>query len=64
MSAQVASRCCPTSKTYHDRKRAENKTHKQAVIALVRRRLNVLWALIRDGRTFEITPPPNPVTLG
>ncbi|WP_443048126.1 IS110 family transposase [Streptomyces sp. H39-S7] len=64
MSAQVASRCCPTSKAYYDRKRAENKTHKQAVIALARRRLNVLWALIRDGRTFETTPPLNPVALG
>nr|WP_200948465.1 MULTISPECIES: IS110 family transposase [unclassified Kitasatospora] len=64
MSAQVAARCCPTSKAYYDRKRAENKTHKQAVIALARRRLNVLWALIRDGRTFEITPPASPVALG
>lgn len=61
MSAQVASRCCPTSKAYYDRKRAENKTHKQAVIALARRRLNVLWALMRDGRTFEIAPPGNPI---
>ena len=63
MSAQVASRCCPTSKAYYDRKRAENKTHKQAVIALARRRLNVLWALIRDGRTFEITPPLSLATV-
>lgn len=57
MSAQVAARCCPTSKAFYDRKRAEKKSHKQAVIALARRRLNVLWALIRDGRTFETTPP-------
>ncbi|WSA72881.1 IS110 family transposase [Streptomyces sp. NBC_01718] len=64
MSAQVAARCCPTSKAFYDRKRAEGKNHRQAVIALARRRLNVLWALIRDGRVFEITAPPNPAVLG
>ncbi|MGW7198737.1 transposase, partial [Streptomyces chryseus] len=64
MSAMVAARCCPVSKAFYERKRAEGKSHKQAVIALARRRLNVLWALIRDGRTFEITAPPNPIMLG
>ncbi len=64
MSAQVAARCCPTSKAFYERKRAEGKNHRQAVIALARRRLNVLWALIRDGRVFEITAPPNPAVLG
>jgi transposase len=64
MSAMVAARCCPTSKAFYDRKRAEGKGHRQAIIALARRRLNVLWALIRDGRAFEITAPPSPVALG
>nr|WP_107417239.1 IS110 family transposase [Streptomyces sp. CB00455] len=64
MSSMVAARCCPTSKAFYERKKAEGKNHKQAIIALARRRLNVLWALIRDGRTFKITPPPPPVALG
>ncbi|MGW7201850.1 IS110 family transposase [Streptomyces chryseus] len=64
MSAMVAARCCPTSKAFYERKKAEGKNHKQAIIALARRRLNVLWALIRDGRTFEITAPPGPIPLG
>jgi transposase len=64
MSAMVASRSCPVSKAFYERKRAEGKNHKQAIIALARRRLNVLWALIRDGRTFEITAPPSPIPLG
>ncbi|MGW7003862.1 IS110 family transposase [Streptomyces sp. NPDC054933] len=64
MSAQVAARCCPTSKALYDRKRAEKKSHKQAIIALARRRLNVLWALIRDGRTFGTTRPPLPIAPG
>ncbi|MFD4242731.1 IS110 family transposase [Streptomyces sp. NPDC058525] len=55
MSAQVAARFCPESKAFYLRKRAEGKSHKQAVLALARRRLNVLWALIRDNRTFELS---------
>ncbi len=64
MSAMVAARCCPVPKAFYERKVAEGKGHRQAVIALARRRLNVLWALIRDGRTFEITPPPSPAAFG
>ncbi len=59
LSAQVAAICCPVSKAFYQRKRAEGKSHKQAILALARRRLNVLWALIRDHRTFEaVTPHP------
>jgi transposase len=57
LSAQVAARCCPTSRTFYERKRSEGKSHKQAVLALARRRLDVLWALIRDQRTFTVEPP-------
>ncbi len=32
LSAQIAARFCPTSKTFYDRKRAEGKSHKQAVL--------------------------------
>lgn len=31
--------------------------HVQALIALSRRRVDVLWALLRDNRLFEIAPP-------
>ncbi|MFD9795829.1 IS110 family transposase [Streptomyces sp. NPDC059070] len=55
LSAQVASVHCPESKRFYHRKRAEGKSHKQAVLALARRRLNVLWALIRDHRVFATT---------
>jgi transposase len=60
MSAMVAARSCPVSRTFYERKRAEGKGHKQAIIALARRRLNVLWALIRDGRAFELAAPQTP----
>ncbi|MGW7021115.1 IS110 family transposase, partial [Streptomyces decoyicus] len=35
----------------------EGKRHVQAVLALARRRVNVLWALLRDGRCYQSTPP-------
>ncbi|MEU6347514.1 IS110 family transposase [Streptomyces sp. NPDC046977] len=62
LSAQVAARCCPTSRTFYERKRSEGKTYKQAILALARRRLDVLWALIRDQRTFTTEPPQRGLT--
>ena len=56
LSAMVSVRCCPASKAYYDRKRSEGKGHKQAVLALARRRLNVLWAMIRDGECYHVSP--------
>lgn len=41
------------SKAFYDRKRAEGKTHHQAVIALARRRVNVLWAMLREGCLYD-----------
>ncbi|MEU9454508.1 IS110 family transposase [Streptomyces sp. NPDC048277] len=57
MSALTSVRYDPNSRTFYDRKRAEGKRHTQAVIALARRRVNVLWALIRDRRLYEVVPP-------
>ncbi|MFD9286711.1 transposase, partial [Streptomyces mirabilis] len=56
-SAMVSIRCDPNSRRFYDRKRAEGKHHVQAVLALARRRVNVLWALIRDRRCYTVTPP-------
>ena len=43
----------PTSRRYYDRKRAEHKTHQQALIALARRRCDVLFAMLRDGTLYD-----------
>ncbi len=64
LSAQIAARFCPTSKTFYDRKRSEGKSHKQAILALARRHLDVLWALIRDQRTFDVLPPQRGLAVG
>lgn len=55
LSAQIAIRTDAASRTYYDRKRAEGKTHTQAVISLARRRLNVLWAMLRDHTAYQPT---------
>ncbi|MZF84181.1 transposase [Streptomyces sp. SID5643] len=57
LSALSSLKSCPASKTYYARKRSEGKGHKQALPALARRRLNVLWAMIRDGARYQATPP-------
>ncbi|MBV2156785.1 IS110 family transposase [Kitasatospora sp. SUK 42] len=52
-SALISIRSCEESRRFYERKRAEGKRHTQAVLALARRRVNVLWALIRDGQCFH-----------
>jgi transposase len=56
-SAMFSIRYCEESRRFYDRKRAEGKRHTQAVLALARRRVNVLWALLRDGRCYQPVPP-------
>ncbi len=43
----------PASRAFYDRKRAEGKSHKQALIALARRRINVIWAMLRDHTHYR-----------
>jgi transposase len=50
------------SKVFYQRKRAENKIHTQALLALARRLVDVLWALLRDNRTFSLIPPSQAIT--
>ena len=52
-SAFASLRGCAESRAYYDRKRAEGKRHTQALIALARRRVNVVWAMLRDETTFK-----------
>lgn len=45
------------SKAFYQRKRDENKLHTQALLALARRLVDILWALLRDNRTWSLIPP-------
>lgn len=49
LSGLSALKSCPVSRRYYDRKRVEGKTHIQAMLSLARRRLNVLWAMLRTA---------------
>jgi transposase len=51
----------PASRSFYERKRAEGKSHRQALIALARRRLNVLWAML-SNRTPYLEPPSDTPT--
>jgi hypothetical protein len=43
----------PQSRTYYDRKRAEGKNHRSALICLARRRNNVLYSMLDNGTTYQ-----------
>ena len=43
----------PESRAYYNRKIAQGKRHNQALIALARRRSDVLYAMLRDGTLYQ-----------
>lgn len=45
----------PLSRAFYDRKRSEGKRHHQAIIALARRRIDVLCAILASRRPFTPT---------
>ncbi|MQS13887.1 IS110 family transposase [Streptomyces kaniharaensis] len=57
MSAQTSIIKDGPNRDFYLKKRAEGCGHIQALIALARRRVNVLWALLRDGREFTPVQP-------
>ncbi len=62
LSSFASINASPASRTYYDRKRAQGKRHNQAIIALARRRPDVLYVMLRDG-TFYTEPTPPAVAL-
>lgn len=57
LSAQTSMMRAGPNRDYYLKKRASGSIHSQAVIALARRRIDVLWALLRENRTWTTTPP-------
>jgi len=47
----------PESKAYYDRKRAEGKKHNQALRALGRHLIRVIWSMVKNHRNYEIRTP-------
>lgn len=48
-----ASLADPASREYYDRKRREGKRHNAALICLVRRRVDVMFAMLRDRKPYN-----------
>lgn len=44
----------PLSRAYYDKKRAEGKKHNQAIRALGRHLVRVIWAMVKQGRKYEV----------
>lgn len=57
LSAQTSMMREGPNRDYYLKKRSTGATHSQAVIALARRRVDVLWALLRENRTWTPAPP-------
>lgn len=57
LSAQSSMMREGPNRDYYLKKRAEGDNNVQALICLARRRVDVLWALLRDNRVFEPLPP-------
>jgi transposase len=52
----------PVSRAYYARKISQGKRHNQALIALARRRCDVLFAMLRDGTLYCPTQPKMSLT--
>ncbi|MGW5402697.1 IS110 family transposase [Streptomyces sp. NPDC003952] len=57
MAAQTAMMRPGPSRDYYLKKRGEGLLHTQALLSLARRRIDVLWAMLRDKRLFTSAPP-------
>jgi transposase len=51
--------CVPESRAYYDRKRAQGKTHNQAVRALGRQLVRVMWKMLTEQRHYEDRTNPS-----
>ncbi|MGK5682411.1 IS110 family transposase [Actinoplanes sp. URMC 104] len=54
--AAFASLAHPLSRAYYDRKRAQGKRHNAALICLARRRVDVLFAMLRVQNPYQARP--------
>jgi transposase len=61
LSASAAMMREGPNRDYYIKKRGQGHGHVQALIALARRRVDVLWALLRDNRPFELAPTREPM---
>jgi transposase len=54
---------CPEAKTYYEKKRGEGKKHNQALRALGRHMVRVIWSMLKNNRDYEIRCSDHPLDL-
>ena len=54
LSAFASIRSDPLAREYYDKKRAEKKNHNAAVMCLARRRLKIMYAIVRDQKPYRM----------
>jgi transposase len=57
ISAQAATMRPGPFRDHYLKKHGEGLPHTRALLSLARRRIHVLWAMLRDGRLFTSAPP-------
>jgi transposase len=60
-SAMISIQRSPAPRIFYDRKRDEGKRHGQAVLALARRRVDAMWAMLRDEQIYQERGPASAV---
>lgn len=53
LSASKSILFCEESRRYYERKRAEGRCYNSSITALARKRLDVMYAMLRDGKLYE-----------
>ena len=53
LSASKSIQFSEESRAYYDRKRAEGRSYNSAVTALARKRLDVMYAMLKNGTAYE-----------
>jgi hypothetical protein len=54
LAVRITCKEVPSSRAYYDRKRAQGKTHNQAVRALGRQLVRVIWSMLKHERDYEL----------
>lgn len=53
LSASKSILSCEESRRYYDKKRSEGKCYASAVVALARKRVDVMYAMLRNGKAYQ-----------
>ena len=57
IAAAQNSATVPDSRAFYDKKRAQGKTHNQALRALGRVLVRIIWSMLKHGRDYQIVSP-------